>query len=212
MKNVPFFLLLILFCSCKETQKEEVYDTPKVDTQQVNTVREPLPDSVALQLARIAYADFKFGMNENEFYDAKTKNKDYFYRIKDNLYSLNGQFDDSGHLYRLELEGLSYDAHQLNEKVKQEYETLDKIMVETYGEATEDYGFPTLDKFQPEQIVWSKYWKYYTKLIHVGVQQTPRNTYHAIAYFTDEPMSLLVVQQQKVTADSISAMKPTGTR
>jgi hypothetical protein len=170
----------------------------------VQSVQADQPDSLLRDKASIAFRDFRFGMTQNEYYETKADNRNYFYKIGPHDYALSGSFDDSGRLYLLDIEGMHRDLAELQGKVRSEFATLKDLM-------TSEHGTPRLEGEYPARLHTDTFltvvsWKYFTKQIELGVVRKPEGTCCAGLRLLDEP--LFQRTQRLDTGASVDATRP----
>ncbi len=179
-------MLAMITLSCTEQVRELQEEEPAVVT---TTPEAPKlrADTVALFQRNMAYADFRFGMTPNEFYEAKTRNKDYFYKIGHHRYAVQGAFDDSEGLYQLRLEGMNTDPNKFDPLLRKEIEALCNVVSKTYGEASQKNRFPSWSALRSEETYWISTWQVAEKTASVGLSKTNSDLCFAVARFRNRP-------------------------
>ncbi len=182
--------LWIFLAACAERQKPEIVQAETIYAIDEEAFFESNTyfDTLDTDATRIAWGDFLFGMTQNEFYDVKTRNRNYFYHIGGKEYSLTGMFDDSGKLYMLHMESIAREKQLLDSKIRDEYITLYKMASEHFGSTTEEYGFPANDELAPGEVKWLKLWKLQNRLVRLGIQHHVTSDYCAVLQIADQPV------------------------
>lgn len=189
MRNIVPLILAMMALSCTEQVREVQEEEPVVAATKAE-VPKLRADTIALFQRNVAYADFRFGMTPNEFYEAKTRNKDYFYKIGHYRYAIQGAFDDSEGLYQLRLEGMNTDPNKFDPSLRKEIEALCNVVSKTYGEASLKNTFPSWSALRSEETYWIHTWQVAEKTAAVGLSKTNSDMCFAVARFRNRPETL----------------------